>query len=112
MMDHRPAEGHEVERTGRRGAVRAPYALLVQLFGQPERDPYGNAPETNVEWSIMFADGTAALVYDQYELFDADDPVEKVTYWTINGHDVGAVGRVADAIRAAGYEPQPEVYRV
>ena len=82
----------DFDMTSLQGYVNTTYDKLVEVFGEPNR--YSDSKVT-CEWSIKFADGTIATIYD-YKT-DAT-PLEEYT-WHIGGFNNYAVKRVNEAVK-------------
>ena len=82
------------------GEIRTNYETLVACFGQPGE---GDGYKVQAEWSIKFADGTYATIYDwkegdSYHGEGMGIPAEAVTNWHIGGSQSRAVTRVEEAL--------------
>jgi hypothetical protein len=82
------------------GSTRVTYQRLVEIFGDPE--PGGD--KTDVEWTILFDDGTVATIYNwkdgrNYCGANGLDP-EDIQSWHIGGHEFKAYLLVSDTINA------------
>lgn len=92
-MKHRWARPHEIRGTHFRGYVEAAYDDVTAAFGDPVS---GSADaKTQVEWRTVFADGTAATIYD----YRCDCEPRRHRLWHVGGEpDGAAVERVAAAL--------------
>jgi hypothetical protein len=90
--------------THRQGFVDVSFDTLVKVFGNPREGVEGD--KVAFEWSILFADGTVASVYDYkasslYGEPDAPTPDEmrkSFTDWHIGGKTERAVELVIAAL--------------
>lgn len=83
------------------GYVTIPYHKLVEIFGPENSD--GDGYKVQAEWSIKFADGIYATIYDwkegdSYLGHGEGKPKEQVTEWHIGGSTHGSVTRVLEVI--------------
>ena len=75
-----------------------PFSKLVDIFGEPEKTGHD---KTDVEWSILFDDGTTATIYNwkngrAYCGEDGLEP-EQITDWNVGGfHGTAASLMVED----------------
>lgn len=81
--------------TSLQGSIQASKAELVKTFGPAA---ISIEPKINDLWTIQFADGTLAVIYDWKA---AVRPDAESYNWRIGGHHPGAVSRVHEAYRAA-----------
>lgn len=72
--------------------VKATYARLVELFGEPERI---DTDHSRVQWPVEFSDGEIMVIYDWNE----DVPVEDVTHWNVGGHSYNGPSRIYDILQ-------------
>ena len=84
-----------------KGYVHATYAMLVEAFGEPMT---GDEYKTDVEWNILFRDGTVAAIYNWKNgpayCGAEGTPVEQITHWNIGGNRGDAVGSVERVIQS------------
>ena len=63
-----------------------PYSKLVDIFGEPEKTGHD---KTDVEWTILFDDGTTAIIYNwkNGRAYCGDDGLEpeQITDWNVGG---------------------------
>jgi len=75
-----------------------PYSKIVEVFGEPEQTGHD---KTDVEWTILFDDGTTATIYNwkngrAYCGEDGLEP-EQITDWNVGGfHGTAASLMVED----------------
>tara|TARA_R100001594_G_scaffold64860_1_gene99186 strand:+ start:1016 stop:1513 length:498 start_codon:yes stop_codon:yes gene_type:complete len=75
-----------------------PYSKIVEVFGEPEKTGHD---KTDVEWTILFDDGTTATIYNwkngrAYCGEDGLEP-EQITDWNVGGfHGTAASLMVED----------------
>ena len=82
--------------TFKQGFVLSTYAELCETFGKPLP---GDGYRTRAEWVVVFKDEhgnleTVATIYD----WRRDEPLDKVTFWSVGGHKHEAVECVEAAI--------------
>lgn len=95
--------GASFEQSWLQGEVKITYAELVEAFG-PENCE-GDGYKVQAEWSIKFADGIYATIYDWKEGVNycgPEDgiPKEQVTNWHIGGTTKGSVTHVMEVIKS------------
>lgn len=82
--------------TSLQGHITAAYEDLVAVFGPPGCG--GDGYKTDVEWVIVFDDGTVATIYNwkngRNYCGASGKPVEMITYWNVGGHNSKAVAQV------------------
>lgn len=78
------------------GHIKATYAMLREVFGEPDRL---DDSKVRVEWAFRFCDQNGrdviAAIYDWKRY---DEPLEEVTEWNIGGYKPEAVDVVEIAI--------------
>ena len=80
--------------TSLQGYIDAHYFQLVETFGEPfDGDMY----KTQKEWSIEFADGTIATIYD----WKKDCDPQNNTIWNVGGKSERAFQLVIQTIQHA-----------
>lgn len=83
------------------GYVDVSYARLVEVFGNPMN---GDGYKVDAEWTILFEDGTYAIVYNYKDghNYNGEDgtPTELITDWHIGGNDERVVSLVNDVVAA------------
>lgn len=88
--------------THRVGSFSAPFARLIELFGQPEWTRYTrrdqDSVDSYVQWHIMFADGIYANIYD----WRTGEHPEQNTDWTIGGKGFDAHIKVKAVLEGRG----------
>jgi len=82
----------DINGTCLRGYKHATYAQLVDTFGPPTT---GDDYKTDVEWHLLFPDGTVATIYNWKNgpayCGDAGTPIEELTDWNIGGNSGNAL---------------------
>jgi hypothetical protein len=82
----------DINGTCLRGYKHATYAKLVDTFGPPTT---GDDYKTDVEWHLLFRDGTVATIYNWKNgpayCGDAGTPIEELTDWNIGGNSGNAL---------------------
>jgi len=73
------------------GEVLTTYDKLVSVFGKPT---FGKGDKVNVEWRLLFSDGTQASIYDWKEDTIPLGPHE----WHIGGVNKESVNRVREVL--------------
>lgn len=74
------------------GDINVDYNVLVEVFGAPIIcDGY----KSQVEWRVLFNDGTIARIHDWKEY---GVPVEDIVEWSVGGYNKKAVNNVLKAI--------------
>ena len=90
----------DINGTCLRGYKHATYAKLVDTFGPPTT---GDDYKTDVEWHLLFRDGTVATIYNWkngYNYLGSDGtPTEDITRWNIGGRDDHTVDRIKSTIK-------------
>jgi hypothetical protein len=88
------------ENSWLQGEVKITYAELVEIFGRENNT--GDDYKVQAEWSIKFADGIYATIYDWKEgkNYCGDDGIskEQVTNWHIGGTTKASVTHVMEII--------------
>ena len=86
------ATAQETFDTCLRGTLKASFADIVKVFGEPHS--LGSFDEkTRVGWRIRFDDDTVATIYD----YKNETPIEKLTYWSIGGFSDKAIDKIQEA---------------
>ena len=82
----------DINGTSLCGQVTSTYRNLVAVFG---KHITGDEYKTRAEWTIRFADGLIATIYDwkQYDV-----ALEDVTTWNVGGFDGEAALRVHETL--------------
>jgi len=81
----------DVDMTSLQGYVKTTYDKLIEVFGEPH---YYDGGKTTCEWTLKFADGTVATIYDYKE-----DTTPKDDYdWHVGGFNQYAVKRVTEVL--------------
>lgn len=95
--------GGDIAGTSRQGYAPFSYDRIVEVFGEPDETPWGD--ESAFHWSITFADGTVASLYDYKDssLYDERLPSpEQMKHdfmmWHIGGNGWPAVQLVIQAL--------------
>lgn len=94
MVVEKLTDGTEVDGTSLQVSIEITYAELADTFGEPSHISQAGE-KTQVEWWLLFADGTIATIYD-WKMYGV--PVEDVTTWNIGGKDMDAEYQVTQAI--------------
>lgn len=81
----------EIHNTSLKCKVKATYARLLELFGEPVQV---KSDHSRVEWRVEFSDGEILCVYDWNESV----PLEEVTVWHVAGHNFMAASRIYDIL--------------
>lgn len=93
------------------GYIDAGYSELTDLFGEPHN---GDGYKSDAEWSIEFADGTVATIYNYKDGHNYNDgcgtPTEAIRNWHIGGFTKQALNNVQIMIdlKREDEEPKPE----
>lgn len=96
MIFEKITDGDEVNNTSLQGSIDITYDVLVAVFGEPSHNPIAGE-KTQVEWWLLFSDGTIATIYDWKSIY----PPEEVPTWNIGGHDMDAEYQVKQTIKEA-----------
>jgi len=84
--------------TSRQGQLIAPYAELVELFGEPH--DFFDDIKCDAEWYVEFDDGTVATIYNWKNgrnYCGPDAPyAEEITAWNIGGITHKAAERILE----------------
>lgn len=80
-----------VNGTSKKLTIKAPFARLLGLFGEPQRI---DGDHSRVSWNIEFSDGEILTVYD----WNDERRVEDVTEWNIGGRTFMVAGRIYDIL--------------
>ena len=82
----------DFDMTSLQGYVNTTYDKLVEVFGEPA---VYTGDKVTCEWSLKFADGTIATIYD----YKTDcTPLEEYD-WHIGGFNAYAVKRVCETLQ-------------
>ena len=81
---------NEANGTSLQGYIKAGYAELTSLFGNPIQ----SSGKVRAEWNIKFPDGTFATIYD----WKSDAPLAEYTDWHVGGMTKQSVDQVQIAI--------------
>lgn len=90
----------DINMTHFQGEFTAAYADLEAVLGAPGE---GDGYKVQGNWTIRFADGTLATIYDwkegdAYNGAGKGTPLALVTEWYVGGHTTAALRRVEDEI--------------
>lgn len=89
----------DVSGTSLQGYIMTSYAMLLIKLGKPKP---GDGRKTDAEWSLLFADGTVATVYNwkNGKAYMGEDGLElkEINEWHIGGFDERARELVCDAV--------------
>ncbi len=82
------------------GSLDISYDRLVQTFGEPT--PVNNCRKVDVEWNILFEDGTPANIYNYDSGYDAIGseglPVQQIEDWHVGGYGQNGYYLVKDIL--------------
>jgi len=88
------------EGTSLQGEIVATFDDIVEVFGKPHG---GDGCKTDVEWELLFEDGTVATIYNwkngyAYLGTSKGTPCEKITTWNVGGRTAAARAAVASTL--------------
>lgn len=84
--------GADLAGTSRQGTAPFPYDRIVEVFGEPDETSWDE--DSAFTWSIIFADGTVASLYDYKEssLYDERLPSPEQMKRDFLGWHIGGKG--------------------
>lgn len=90
---------HKANFSGLQGYIECDFEHLIKSLGEPEQfDNY----KTDAHWSIEFADGEIATIYNYKDGINYLGNEGKITYmitlWHVGGHTASAVKRVVNIL--------------
>jgi hypothetical protein len=91
---------HRIVRAGKvgtcyQGRIEARYQDLVEIWGEPQP---GDKYKTEAEWLVRPIEGEVITIYNYKNsrcYADRNPMITEVREWSIGGHDVTAVDRIA-----------------
>lgn len=95
--------GGDTNFSSLQGYIQTSYDDLVGCFGEPTSD--GDGYKVDAHWSITFADGVVATIYNWKDgpnyCGPHGTPVQRITDWHIGGHQgTDAEGRIKEVMNA------------
>lgn len=89
----------DVIGTSYQGSIDTTFGNLVEVFGDPTYVDYDHDAKINIEWELLFDDGTVATIYN-YKDYDggAEAASGCVYHWHIGGFSREAHWLVIDEL--------------
>lgn len=101
-MEFKVSDEINVYRTSLQGYINISYSKLVKIFGLPTST--GDGYKVDAEWSIKFADGIVATIYNYKNGINYcgknGTPVEHITNWNIGGYNYNSNETVGNVVRS------------